>query len=90
MWSVLPISTTVFAGHRTGVISKLELNQFVVLKELTFHQSYVNVIVQLQVKNMMASGSSDCTIAIWDYKNCTLVRSLIGHANIIWDIVSLS
>lgn len=45
----------------------------------------MNCIIHLN-GSIVASGSSDTTIAITDFYTGDILRKLIGHSNIVWSI----
>jgi WD40 repeat protein len=57
-------------------------------RKLVGHTSNIFALVNIQ-NDTLASGSSDTTIKIWNWKRGVLLKNLSSHSNTVRDLVSL-
>ena len=89
IWVLITVGQFLFSGHKDGTIKVLKYRESAIFKELRGHKSYVNCILDLKMKGMIGSCSSDLTINIWNFYLGSLIRTLKGHVDIVWDLASL-
>ena len=58
-------------------------------KTLTGHSNYVMALTALENDELIASGSFDNTIKIWNVSTGTLIKTLEGHAAYIYALIKL-
>ncbi|CAK85395.1 unnamed protein product (macronuclear) [Paramecium tetraurelia] len=91
IWSLLAIKDhcTILCGNKDGTIKVIGTGQSGEksqdIKEWKIHKQYVNCIIHLKA-SIIASGSSDTTIQITDLYSGKILKTLIGHSNIVWSI----
>lgn len=54
--------------------------------QLTGHRMPVTKVIFHPLFNLLASGSEDCTIKIWDFESGEFERSMKGHTDTVQDI----
>ena len=55
----------------------------------TLKGHYAEVIsLKLISSSLLASGSNDYTIKIWKWNKGSVIKSLTGHANVIWPLIN--
>ncbi|CAD8043223.1 unnamed protein product [Paramecium primaurelia] len=91
IWSLLAIQEhcTVLSGYKDGSIKVINTGlsgeKTQKITELKIHKQYVNCMIQLK-GSIIASGSSDATIQITNFYTGEILKTLIGHQNIVWSI----
>ncbi|CAD8061506.1 unnamed protein product [Paramecium sonneborni] len=91
IWSLLAIQEhyAILSGNKDGSIKVFNTGQSgeksQAISELKIHKQYVNCMIQLK-GSIIASGSSDATIQITNFYTGEILKTLIGHANIVWSI----
>ena len=85
------------SGHKDGTVQQWDLTQPIPRpRELYRHEGYpipesnhqpeVWALSFNRDGNILASGSHDCTIRLWDFDNHELISILTEHKNFVWSI----
>ncbi|KAL4794207.1 WD40-repeat-containing domain protein [Aspergillus venezuelensis] len=53
---------------------------------LQSHRDKINCLAFHPIYTILASGSDDCAIQIWDYETCDLERTLKAHTKVVRDL----